>query len=67
MGFNKRYVTIENVIKVYNNDFTSLEKLFDCDTIMFIDGHTELLEEIQKLVKEKNHIKIKEIINNLQF
>jgi len=65
MGFNKRYLTIEKVITASNDSFTSLEKLFNCDTIIFTGGYLELLEEIQILVKEKNYIKIKEVINNL--
>jgi hypothetical protein len=65
MGFNKRYVTIEKVITASNDSFLSLEKLFDCDTIMFTGGYSEVLEEIQNLVREKNYIKIKEVINNL--
>lgn len=67
MGFNKCYLTIEKVIAASNDDITSLEKLFNCDSIIFDSNYSELMDEIQALVIEKKYTEIKELINNFKF
>lgn len=67
MGLNKRYISIEKVIHAYNDGFSSLEELFNADVILLTGCCFNEIEEIRKLVKQKNHNKIKEFINNLSF